>query len=172
MFVDYYYDYETERPEYIECNPRVGETVNAWLCGVNLCEQLVQVSKGEPAPPLALAVPGMKTQSFFMILLSMAYRGASRWELVREFAQFRFHRGMYAGSQDELTRLGDDYLSVLPLWWIALQLIASPGRAKKIVAKTIEDYSLPESSTKAIDTLDVEPFRKLFSTGLSSDELT
>lgn len=162
MFVDYFYDYETQQPEYIECNPRIGETVNAWLSGVNLCEQLVQVSLGNPTNKLPLGETGVNTQSFMMILLSMAYTGASRRRLLREIAKYRFNRGMYADSQDELTRRGDDWLSVLPLWWIAGQLLVSPVRAKRIVAQTIENYSLPEASVAAIEAIEVEPFRAAF----------
>ena len=63
---------------------RVGETVNAWLSGVNLPEQLVRVSLGEHPDMLPVAEPGRRTQSFFMILLSMAYKGCTRRELLKE----------------------------------------------------------------------------------------
>lgn len=162
MFVDYFYDYETSRPEYIECNPRVGETVNAWLSGVNLCEQLLAVSRGADVQMLPQAKPGQRTQSFFMILLSMAYGGASRWELLKEILQFRLRRGLYSESQDELTRPRNDYLSVIPMWGVALQLLVLPKLSKKIVADTVENYALPRSATEAIESLDIEPFRKVF----------
>jgi hypothetical protein len=69
---------------------------------------------------------------------------------------------LYADSQDELTRIRDDYWSVLPMWGVALQLLASPKLAKKIVADTIENYALPKSATEAIEALDIEAFRKVF----------
>lgn len=162
MFVDYFYDYNTAQPEYIECNPRVGETVNAWLSGTNLCEQLVRLSAGEPVEVLPLAEPGVRTQSFYMILLTMAYEGATRRELIREITKFRFRRGMYADSQDELTRIRDDYLSGIPLWAIAAQLLFSPRISHKIVASTVDNYSMPKSSLEAMDGLDIEPFRAAF----------
>jgi predicted ATP-grasp superfamily ATP-dependent carboligase len=163
MFVDYFYDYETARPEYIECNPRVGETVNAWLSGTNVCEQLVRLSAGESVSVLPLAAPGVRTQSFYMILLTMAYDGASRRELFREIVKFRLRRGMYADSQDELTRVRDDYLSGIPLWFIAAQLLVSPRISHKIVASTVDNYSMPKSSLEAMDNLDIEAFRATFS---------
>ncbi len=162
MFLDYFYDYETARPEYIECNPRVGETVNAWLSGTNLCEQLVRISHGDSVEPLPKEGSDVRTQSFFMILLSMAYSGATRWELVREISKFRTHRGLYEDSQDELTRVRDDYLSIVPMWAVAVQLLAWPKLAKKIVADTVENYSLPKSATEAFEALDVESFRSVF----------
>ncbi|QDU57752.1 ATP-grasp domain-containing protein [Aeoliella mucimassa] len=162
MFLDYFYDYETEQPEYIECNPRVGETVNAWLSGNNLPEQLVRVSLGEHPEPLPPSKVGVRTQSFFMILLTIAYNGGTRWELLKEIVQFRLRRGMYADSQDELTRLSDDYWSIIPLWGIAAQLLAWPRLSRKIVADTIENYALPESAIQAMEALDPAAFGKLF----------
>lgn len=162
MFVDYFYDHDTGQPEYIECNPRVGETVSAWLAGVNLCEQLVRVSRGDPVESLELGTPGVRTQSFMMILITMAYNGASRRSLLKEWARYRFGRDIYADSQDELTRPGDDLLSVLPLWWVTLQLVAVPSLAQRIVAGTIANYSLPASAVAAIEALDPNAFRHMF----------
>lgn len=162
MFVDYYYDYETGRPEYIECNPRIGETVNAWLSGTNLCEQLVRVSRGERVEPLALGKTGVRSQSFYMILLTLAKDGASRGRLLKEWRDILGRRGIYADSTDDLTRPRDDFLSLLPLWWISLQLLVWPGIARRIVAKTVENYSLPEEATERIKAIPTNAFDDLF----------
>jgi hypothetical protein len=69
---------------------------------------------------------------------------------------------MYADSQDELTRIRDDYLSGIPLWFIAAQLLASPRISHKIVASTVDNYSMPKSSLEAMDNLDIEAFRESF----------
>ena len=47
LFIDYFYDRDTARPEYIEANPRIGETVNAMLSGINLPQLLVEISRGQ-----------------------------------------------------------------------------------------------------------------------------
>ena len=49
--LDYLYDMANGRPAYIDANPRIGETVNATLSGLNLCELLVQVSRGGAVAP-------------------------------------------------------------------------------------------------------------------------
>jgi hypothetical protein len=163
MFIDYFYDYATGRPEYIECNPRVGETVNAWLSGVNLPDLLARVSLGENVPTAPLTRSGVRTQSFLMILLTAAYDGASRRELRREIKAFRSGKGLYANSQDELTRPHDDRLSRLPLIWVAMQLLAWPGLSKNIVATTIKNYSLPESAAERVEAMRAEEFDGVFS---------
>ena len=56
------------------------------------------------------------------------------------------------------------------MWGVALQLLASPRRSKTIVAKTIENYSLPLSATQAIEALDTEAFRQLFARGTNRVE--
>lgn len=162
MFVDYFYDYDTGRPEYIECNPRVGETVNAWLSGTNICELLVRLSAGEKVQPVPVAPSGLRTHSGYMILMTLARDGASRRHLLKEMADRRHGRGIYENSQDDLTRPSDDILSMLPRGWITLQLLAWPGLANHIVNKTVEDYSLPESATEEIKALRLEDFDALF----------
>ena len=55
FFIDYFYDHVSRRPEYIEANPRIGETVNAMLAGLNLPQLLVRISLGEAPPRAPLA---------------------------------------------------------------------------------------------------------------------
>jgi predicted ATP-grasp superfamily ATP-dependent carboligase len=158
LFLDYFYDRDTGRPEYIEANPRIGETVNALLSGVNLPELLVRVSRGESSALAPLGQIGVRSQSFLMILMSQAYDGRGRAALLRELSDFRAGRGLYENSADELTRPQDDPLSRLPRIWIATQLLAWPPLARRIVAKTVNNYSLPESATEAIKRLPLNLF--------------
>jgi hypothetical protein len=153
LFIDYFYDRESGQPEYIEANPRIGETVNALLSGVNLPQLLVEVSRGESPPRAPFGKVGVRTHSFMMILMSMAFEGQGRGALVREIREHAAGRGIYENSDDELTRPREDRLSRLPRLWITAQLLAWPGVAKKIVAKTVENYALPESSIAEIKSL-------------------
>jgi predicted ATP-grasp superfamily ATP-dependent carboligase len=156
LFIDYFYDRESGRPEYIEANPRIGETVNALLSGVNLPQLLIEVSRGESPAPAPLGKLGVRTHSFLMILMSMAYEGGGRRALLREIKEHAAGRGLYENSEDELTRPRHDRLSRLPRFWITAQLLARPDLAKKIVAKTVENYSLPESAMEAIKGLPLD----------------
>lgn len=153
FFIDYFFDRESGRPEYIEANPRIGETLNAMLCGLNLPELLVRVSRGESPPRAPLGRVGVRTHNFLMILMSMAHDGCSRHALLQEMQRSRSGEGLYENSEDELTRPREDPLSRLPRWYTITQLLAWPRIARRIVAKTVENYSLPESATEAIKDL-------------------
>src|SRR5690606_8647989 len=93
FFLDYFYDHQTGRPEYIEANPRIGETVNAWRSGTNLAELLIRVSRGENPPELPPGRAGVRTHNGLMILMSMAYDGATRSALLRERSLLRRKQG-------------------------------------------------------------------------------
>jgi len=153
LFLDYFYDRDARRPEYIEANPRIGETVNALLSGVNLPELLVQVSCGDSPPPVSLGRLGVRTHSSMMILMHVAQRGGGRRAVLSELFRLTTGRGIYENSEDELTRPRDDRLSRWARLWIVAQLLAWPALAQRIVAKTVENYALPESATAAIKAL-------------------
>lgn len=156
FFSDYFYDAATGRPEYIETNPRIGEPVNAMLSGVNLPELLVRVSIGESPEVASLGRVGVRTHNLLMILMSVAYAGESRSALMHELRDYRAGRGLYENSEDELTRTHEDQLSRLPRFWIVAQLLTYPRIARRIVAKTIENYALPEAATEAIKKLPLD----------------
>lgn len=165
LFIDYFYDGQQARAEYIEANPRIGETVNSLLSGLNLCDLLVRLSAGERLNEMETLDAGQDpcaTHSFMMILISMALEGCGRWQLMREFGRYLVSSGLYHASQDELTRPRDDYLSVVPLLWIGLQLLAIPRRSEAIVAKTVEDYALPESAVELVHQLPDQLVDELF----------
>jgi hypothetical protein len=81
---------------------------------------------------------------------------------LREWRDLILRRGLYEGSTDELTRPRDDLPSVLPLAWISLQLLVWPAIAHRIVRKTVENYSLPESATERIKGILMEEFAGMF----------
>ena len=153
LFIDYFYERESGRPEYIECNPRIGETVNAMVSGVNLPKLVVRISNGESPSPVPLSRVGVRTHNLFMTLMSMAYEGQGRAALVREIQECARGRGLYEHGEDDLTRPKEDPLSRVPRFWVTSQLLAWPGVAKRFVAKTVENYSLPESATATIKAL-------------------
>jgi predicted ATP-grasp superfamily ATP-dependent carboligase len=156
FFIDYFYDRETGQPEYIECNPRIGEPVNAMLSGLNLPELLVRISRGESPAMATIGKPGVRTHNLLMVLMSAAHGGQSRGQLFHEIRQCAAGRGLYENSQDELIRTAEDPMSRLPRFWITAQLLIYPTIARRIVAKTIANYALPESATEAIKRLPMD----------------
>ena len=65
-------------------------------------------------------------------LLGLASRGGSRRDVMREFGRLLDHGGPYAGSTEELTPLGHDGFSAVPLATTLALLLASPSSAKKL----------------------------------------
>jgi predicted ATP-grasp superfamily ATP-dependent carboligase len=156
FFSDYFFDAATGRPEYIETNPRIGEPVNAMLSGVNLPELVVRIALSESPPAAPLGHCGVRTHNLLMILMSAAHAGQGRSALIREIREYRAGSGLYKNSEEELIRTHEDALSRLPRFWITSQLLAYPPIARRIVAKTIENYALPESATDAIKKLPLD----------------
>jgi len=156
FFLDYFYDAASGRPEYIEANPRVGETVNALLSGINLPRMLVRISLGEAPPRAPLGRFGVRTHNALMILISLAHEGAGRAALLRELRRIRARDEPYCQGEDELTRPREDRLSALPFVYTVGQLLAWPKIAKRIVAKTVGGYSLPQQMTEQIRALPLD----------------
>ena len=153
LMLDYLYDPAAGQPAYIDANPRIGETMNATRSGLNLCVLLLQISLGHcPVPPLPPR-PGIRTHAITMSLLAKAATGASRWRLLGEICQAWSGSGVYAASEDELTRAHEDPLSVLPAAFVMLRLLTQPRSAQKIVASTVSNYALSDEGARRIQQL-------------------
>ncbi len=139
--------------QYIECNPRIGETINPTLAGVNFCDLMVRMSLGErlqlqPAPRV-----GVRTHQGFLALMAIAVRGGTRRQMIAELARRFARRGYYHRSQDELTRPREDWLSIFPALGITLQLLAWPPAAQWVVRRTVENYGLAQQAVEQIRRL-------------------
>ncbi|MFZ5828646.1 MAG: hypothetical protein ACOY3P_01090 [Planctomycetota bacterium] len=162
MFLDYLYDRETDSLRFLECNPRIGETVNARLSGVNLAQMLVRISMDEDVPVAPPPQPGVRTNTGFVQRLSLAVderagRGAIFCDAFCEFLRC----GAYRDAENEMVRVREDYLSMLPPLFVTSQLLLSPRNAEKIVAGAVNRYSLPESATRTIDEMPDDTVRRL-----------
>lgn len=153
LHMEYFFDPDTLQPQYIEANPRIGETVNATLSGVNLCETLTRVSLEEPLPPPQESEVGIRTHSLLMALLAQAADGASRRQLACEMWQACRGRGVYHNSREELIRPAEDARSLAPAAYVTAQLLAVPARARTLIQRTVDNYSLSGDAIAAIKEL-------------------
>jgi len=153
LFVDYFYDAERERVQYIEANPRIGETLSARICGVNLCDLLVQISLGNQMEPVGPTEAGVWSHNGFQVLLARALKGAGRRELIAECWRLIRKKGPYRGCQNEMTRPAEDWASLIPAFVVTFGLFANPRLADRIVRRTVENYSLPETAVQSIHEL-------------------
>src|SRR5262249_35838629 len=85
---------------------------------------------------------GVQTHSLMMSLLALAEAGAKRRQLLAEVLRAWRGQGPYAASQDELTRPGDDWLSVVPAAYLAIRLLLRPLAAATAINRTVERYAL------------------------------
>jgi predicted ATP-grasp superfamily ATP-dependent carboligase len=153
LTLDYIWDPGTGQPAYIDANPRIGETLNATLSGVNLCAALVQVALEAPIPAFSPSRQGTRTHSAVMALLAGAERGASRASLVVELCRSLMHLGFYARSQDEMTRPRDDPPSLIPALWLAGQVLLDPREATAVIVGAVDNYALSEPAARVIRQL-------------------
>lgn len=160
LFLEYFYDSRSQRPAYIEANPRIGETLNATLSGTNLCELVVRMATGESVS----AVPpelGMRVRSHtdFLLLLAEAVAGANRRQLLRTVHQILLRSGDFHKSEREMTRPGDDWVSLIPAAAALAQLLISPASARKMVEKSVRSYSLTDHAVETIRSLSDDAVR-------------
>ena len=153
MAVEYFHQDEGSEPQYLECNPRIGETGGAWLSGVKLCEQLLRVSRGTPLAAQPVSRQDVQTHQAFLVLLSRAVDGSGRKELLTELWRSLRSKGLYADSQDVMTRPGEDMGSSLPALWVTLRLLLRPSAAQGIVRRTVDNYSLSSAAADQIRQL-------------------
>jgi len=153
LCMDYIYDHETGHVSYIDANPRPGELMNATLSGLNLAELLVRVSLDREIHPRCTPHAGVRTHSVVMGLMALAHEGATRRRLLAELR--RAWRGSvpYDASQDEITRPREDMLSVIPAIYLTTRLLVRPSAAQRLVARTVDNYSLSEAAAETIRRL-------------------
>jgi hypothetical protein len=150
LHLEYFCDDATGQPRYIEANPRIGETMNATLSGVDLCDLLVQVSLDKPRQPPVFSRPGVRSHSVVTGIMGAAQRGEGRRGVLGELWRCLIGRDVYHNSQDELTRGREDPLSLLPAIVVAGQLLASPPSATRIINRAVENYGLTDAAARRI----------------------
>jgi len=153
LMLDYIRNPENEEINYIEANPRMGETMNATLNGVNLADLLVRVSLNQkPGPVKRQNKPAVESHTLMGNILGIAHRRGSRGAILKELERAFFDADRYAKSEEEIAR-GEDAVSFLPLLAVSAELIFDPERSEKIARKAVSDYSLTPAAIKIISNL-------------------
>ena len=137
--LDYFWDGD---PSYIDANPRLVEPMNAALSGANLAEILVRVTLEDPPPTLIEGRAGTRTRLSLMALLTRARDTGRRRAVLREIGDLARGGGRYAGATEELTPVGRDPWSAIPLAVVAARLLVSPGDAARVAAHAVTSYAV------------------------------
>jgi carbamoylphosphate synthase large subunit len=156
LALDYLFDEAGGRPTYIEANPRLVEPMNAALSGVNLADLTVRVALGEvegSGDPRRGHL-GIRSHSLMAIMLGVADHGGSRWEVLLTIAEDMWGRGIFAESQEDLTPVRVDPLSLIPLGVVTGQLLLRPRAAHQIATGAVNAYSLSASTVETIMAFD------------------
>jgi hypothetical protein len=156
LALDYLFDEASGRPSYIEANPRLIEPMNATLSGVNLADLTVRVALGEmgASDPTQCGYPGRRSHSLLAILLGVADHGGSRRQVLDTIGEAIAGRGIFAGSKEDLTPIGMDPPSFIPLAIVTAQLLLSPHAAQHIATSAINAYSLNATAVETIMAFD------------------
>jgi len=154
MALEVFRNPQTGTIQYVECNPRIGETVNPTLGGTNFCEAMVRISLGEKLSPLPAPRVGTRTHQGFLGLMAVGCRGGTRREVLRELFRWLAGKGPYAEGEDELTRPGQDWLSLAPAIAMTVQLLIWPKSARWVVSRTVANYALSAETVEKIDTME------------------
>jgi len=153
LVLEYFYDPASGKPEYIEANPRIGESLNAQLSGVNVCEIVARISLGETVDTLTIGKPGARSHNGFILLIADAYNGASRRQLFKRLWAGWTRRGIYATFESEMTRPREDWGSLIPATVVTLGLLVNPRSAIRLTQNTVANYSLPQDAVSVIERL-------------------
>jgi hypothetical protein len=138
----------------IDCNPRLVEPMSAYLAGVDLVALLLEVSRSKTpaAPPPSR--DGVRTHLAMQALLGCALHGGNRRDILREGWRLLTGDGPYAGSTEELTPVGTDWISAVPLAIIASSLLVAPRLATVLAKSGWGAHLLDISSIRRIESKD------------------
>lgn len=150
LSIDYICEPETERPLYIDCNPRLVEPMNAYVSGLDLLELLLRVSCNLAIGAVGESRPGVRTHLGMQALLGRAQSGGTRRDLLRELRQLRDASGDYAHGREELTPVHLDWPSGAPLATTALVLLIRPRWASRLTRR-FGAHVLGPSAARLID---------------------
>jgi len=165
LFCDYFHDEATDTPQYIEANPRIGDSANATFSGVNLVQRWVDVALERDMSPLSVAQPGVRSHAGMLVLLSEAMEGAGRRALWEELWRQRRGAGLYENSLDELTRPKEDPLSAVAFAWIAGRLLVRPASVQAMVRSTVANYALTAEAAQRIGEMPLEQLTACLAAG-------
>ncbi|MDE2604037.1 MAG: hypothetical protein KGL62_16965 [Bradyrhizobium sp.] len=153
LSVDYVLSDRT-KPLLIDCNPRLVEPMSGYLAGIDLVGLLVAVSLGQTPTPLPQGRDGVRTHLAMQALLGCASRGGNRRDLMREGWHLATGGGAYGGSTEELTPVGQDRASIVPLAMIAIALLARPKLAATLPKTGWGAHLLDLKSIRTIERAD------------------
>jgi hypothetical protein len=103
---------------------------------------LLAVAVGAEVAPAAPSRKGVRTHQLLMAVLGVAQRDGRRRRVMAEIARGLGHRGIYAGSGEELLPLRRDWRSLVPLLAAMVATLARPRWYRIFTDGAVSHYSL------------------------------
>ena len=142
LSVDYFYNELDGKAYYIDANPRITEPMNSVVNGINLAEMQVQLSLSKFVPTNYTDHITNKSHSAIQALLAAASQRYSRFDILKEISLVAAKKGIYINSREGVTPITRDFLSILPLSAVFIQLLFNPKSGQTQAQKAISNYSL------------------------------
>src|SRR4029077_20941293 len=130
-----------EGPLVIDVNPRLVEPINALFSGVDLVGAMLELAKDGQPPALPAGKAGVRTRQLLLCVLGAAERG-SRRAVLRELITALEGLNEYEGAAEELTPVGGDLVSAIPIVVVALATLIEPSLWRRFYAAATGPYSL------------------------------
>jgi hypothetical protein len=151
LSVDYILRDGDAAPLFIDCNPRLVEPMSAYLAGADLVALLLRISLGEVPVAISEGRAGVRTHLAMQALLGCAVQGGTRRDILRQCRRVSFGMAPFAESAEELTPVGLDWVSALPLAMLAMTLVARPNSAATIASRGFGAHLLDPASIRLIE---------------------
>ena len=142
-------------PVVIDVNPRLVEPANAVAAGTDLVAALLDVATGaSPAPDRDSPTRvGVTTHQLLMAVLGAAQRSGRRRDVAAEVLGGLAHRGVYAGSREELLPPRHDWRTVVLPVLATAAMLARPASFRWFAEGAVAGYALsPEGWHALCDT--------------------
>jgi hypothetical protein len=131
-------------PFYIDVNPRIVEPMNGLLSGVDLVQNLIDISLKPDFPVTGSPKQGTQdAESHQLVLALLGKAEEGRIMVAIEFFTAVMNFGRYRGSMEELTPMKGDLWSLVVLIVILiLLLLGGKGMAQRLGTGAVKGYAL------------------------------
>ena len=129
-------------PVFIDVNPRLVEPQNAYLCGVDLVGSMTELAIGRHPAAQPEGKTGMATHQMLLAVLGATQHGHGRRGVGAELFHAMSKSRDYLGSSEELTPLGHDLRSIVPVAMAGVATMVAPKTWSWFTAGSVSSYAL------------------------------
>ena len=137
-------------PSYIDINPRLVEPGNAWTSGVDLVGAMLEVATTVDPSHQQPGLAGVATHQLVVGILGAGQIFGTRRAVMGELIAALRHDGVYSGSVEELTPVGGDWRTAIPVVATTVATLALPSAWKWFSSGATGSYALSPKGWRRI----------------------